>query len=288
MQSIIHGYINKNAISFYNSGGCESRCENTIRLFQKAFDLIKHKHVFTKTNFYINTLDISFPINNTLTFGYTQAKNIIPCPDFTFDRWIETGITKYETITDEIVKKGNENYSIDKLFWIGTLETQNLRYKLHDLGELYNDRLEIISMEWIKKHSKGHMHKHTQYVSLPDHTKYKYLIDCGAGGWSARMKFLLFTNRPLFLVERNKDKQDFFYDLLIPYKHYIPVWGDLSNLISQVEWAENNYNEARTIAKNAQEFALKYLSKEAAIMYLANQMIIQFTATSQESPNTTN
>jgi hypothetical protein len=273
MKSIIEIRIDENNnIKYYNPGGFESRCESTINLFQEAFSLIQDKCKFRINHFCISTLDISHKINKILTLGYTCSDGVIACPDFTFDKWVETGVQKYESTVEEIIAAGNKHYSIGKLFWIGTLSTQLLRYKLLHLGELYNDKLEILSMEWQKEHLRGHMHKQSQYVSLPDHANYKYLLDCGAGGWSARLKFLLFTNRPLFLVERDRNKQDFFYDQLVPYKHFIPVWGDLSNLISQVEWADKNYNEALAIAENARKFAIEKLNKKEVINYLAGSL----------------
>ncbi len=279
MQSIVTGKVENNKIFLLppNQGGIESRCDSVMALFTEAFNKIKGSFNFKDTVFFINTWDASFIINNQLTFGFTQGENVVACPDFTFDKWVETGIENFESVVDNIIKRGKEPYSVNKLFWIGTLFTQQLRYKLHDLGQLYKDDFEIISMEWIKEHAKGHKHKQTQYVSLPDHCNYKYLIDCGAGGWSARLKFLLFTNRPLFLVERDINKQDYFYHQLKPYVHYIPLWQDLSNLRSQYEWAENNYDKACEIAKNAQKFAVENLNKEEALMYLANQMLLQFT-----------
>ncbi|OQD42712.1 hypothetical protein BUL40_09325 [Croceivirga radicis] len=179
--------------------------------------MIKDKKALKTTHFYINTNDVSSKINDTLTFGYTKSSDVVPCPDFTFDKWIECGITTYSKTIKKIIDKGNKKHSVEKLFWIGNLNTQPLRYELLRLGNLYDEKMEIVPMEWKRTFPKGHIHDFTKYLSLEDHIEYKYLIDCGARGFSGRLKFLLHTNRPLFIVDRNKNKQEYFYDHLIPY-----------------------------------------------------------------------
>jgi beta-1,4-mannosyl-glycoprotein beta-1,4-N-acetylglucosaminyltransferase len=53
-----------------------------------------------------------------------------------------------------------------------------------------------------------------------------------------------------------------FSHLLIPYIHYIPIHYDLSNLIEQIEWVNNNDDKAKEIANNATFFAETYFSCE--------------------------
>lgn len=274
MKQYIEAFINPNGeISFVDYLGFESRSESTIALFKEAFDQIKDKKTLKTKHFYINTDDVSSKINNTLTFGYTNSNDVILCPDFTFDKWLECGIDEYNIAIKKIIDGGNNKYIVEKLFWTGNLNTQPLRYELLRLGNLFENKLEIIPMDWIRKFHKGSMHDFTKYTSLEDHTKYKYLIDCGARGFSGRLKFLLYTNRPLFLVNRDENKQEYFYNKLIPFKHYIPVKEDLSDLILQLEWAENNYADAIAIADNAREFAIENLNKKSVIEYLTNQLV---------------
>lgn len=273
MKQFIEVFIKNGEISFIDHIGYESRSESTISMFKQAFDLIKDKTVLKTTHFYINIDDVSSKINNTLTFGYTNSENIVLCPDFTFDKWIECGIDTYTKTITRIIENGNKKHVVEKLFWIGNLNTQPLRHELLKLGNLYNDKMEITPMDWKRIFPKGSMHNFTTYTSLEDHTKYKYLIDCGARGFSGRLKFLLYTNRPLFLVNRDKNKQEYFYGNLIPFEHYIPLKEDLSDLITQLQWAENNYAEAIKIAENAKKFALENLNKENVIKYLSHQLI---------------
>jgi len=269
MKQLIEAFIHPaHGISFIDHGGYESRSESTMALFRAAFDLIGDKSRIRANHFYINTDDVSSKINDKLTFGYTMADDVVPCPDFIFDKYVECGIDSYEDTVSRIIDKGDKGYSINKLFWTGNLNTQPLRYQLYQLGSLHRDRMEIIPMDWERIAPKGRRHNYTSYTSPDDQTRYKYLIDCGARGYSGRVKLLLHSNRPVFLVDRHRNKQEFFYRHLVPFEHYIPVNEDLSNLLSQLDWAEENYDRARVIAQNARKFALEYLNKKHAINYL--------------------
>jgi len=271
MIQFIESFISeKGEISFVDHGGWESRSESTISLFKQAFGQISDKTKFKRKHFYIHTGDVSAVINNELTFGYTISPGVVACPDFSFEKWVECGINNYEDATKKIVDSSNNDYSVNRLFWIGNVTTQPLRRKLLELGNANRNKMEIISMGWTRLQPKGSMHRYSNYTTLEGHTRYKYLIDTGGEGFSARVKYLLHTNRPLFLVDRDENKKEYFYNSLVPFKHFIPVKENLSNLLSQLDWAENNYTEAIRIAGNARQFALEHLNKRNVIHYLAN------------------
>ena len=59
-----------------------------------------------------------------------------------------------------------------------------------------------------------------------------------------------------------------FSPLIIPYVHYIPVNFDLSNLIEQIEYINNNEEIAINIVKNSLEFVKIYFSSEFQKEYL--------------------
>lgn len=46
---------------------------------------------------------------------------------------------------------------------------------------------------------------------------------------------------------------------LEPYKHYIPIKKDLSDLVDKIKWAKENDEEAQQIAKKGQLFAFENL-----------------------------
>ncbi len=110
-------------------------------------------------------------------------------------------------------------------------------------------------MSWNTKEREGKRFKATKYVSMLDFCKYKYLLDIRGYGWSGRLKFLLYTQRPIFYVER--DLLSFSSEGLEPFVHYIPVKEDLSDLEEKYQWAQSHPKECQKIAQNALAFAKK-------------------------------
>ncbi len=253
------------SIDVADLGGFETRHQSITKLFAKALENIEFDNLKIK-EFYINTNDISCPVDGKITFGFTDVEGVVLCPDYTFEGWLEASINTYDETVNLIKQAGDLPPVYRKLFWIGNPKTQSLRKDLLELGSNHSDKLEIIALE-----VSGH--KIQNFVSLVDHTKYRYLIDCGASGYSGRLKFLLHSNRPLFIVERERNKQEYFYKDLIPFQHYIPVNKDLSDLIEKLEWADSNYEEAKEIAWNAQQFCSQQLNTEKVIEFLSNQII---------------
>mgnify|MGYP000854666492 CR=1 FL=1 len=51
-------------------------------------------------------------------------------------------------------------------------------------------------------------------------------------------------------------------------KHDVPVANDLSDLRERIEWCKQNDEKAHEIARNAANFADKYITKTAIFDYL--------------------
>jgi Glycosyl transferase family 90 len=67
---------------------------------------------------------------------------------------------------------------------------------------------------------------------------------------------------PGVLFHHETQTKDWFYDLMQPYVHYIPVDVDLKSLRAQYDWAEENPEKVKRIAENANKFAEYLLSSE--------------------------
>lgn len=266
MQALIKVKIHDQGnVEYHSLGNFESRYESMVELLGKALEPLD-VNLFSKKEFFVSTGDVSTEIRGQTTFGFTKAGNVVTCPDFTFCRWVECGINDYGTTVTNILAKSEQEPVSEKLFWIGNPRTQPLRLKLLALGNANRNRLMIIPMDWLRDFPRGRKHRSTHYVSLEEHSHYKYLIDCGANGYSGRLKFLLHTNRPLFIVDRQDDKKEYFHDELVPFQHFIPVKEDLSDLLEMLTWADQNYDQARLIAANAKKFAMERLNQQQVIL----------------------
>jgi len=97
------------------------------------------------------------------------------------------------------------------------------------------------------------------------HYKYHMLIDgysssYSTSGWKFFSQSLVF--------KEDSDHIQWYYNDLKPYVHYIPVKEGLTDLIQCLQWAMQHDHEAKTIARQAREFALSHLVQELNYIYL--------------------
>jgi len=252
-------------------GGFETRHVSTIRLLTMALTIAK-QDIKNDFSVVINTSD--YAKKNGPYFAYAKSEdktNVILIPDFIMDNWPVCGIDDYMETVNAMVAKSKECIVYDKLFWIGNITTHKSRAILCELAK-EDTRIEAIAMDWQRNKFKI-LEKQTStiFISLPEHCRYKYLIDIQGVGYSARTKILLFSGRPLFLVDRRW--HEYFYKDIEPFVHYIPVREDLSDLIEKLDWADHHQKEALKIAEKAQDYAINNLTRGKAIEYLANILV---------------
>ena len=239
---------------FKDLGGYETRNPSTFWCIKKADE----KYNWNDFN------EIKVDTNdNYCGEGYSYIKNNYKnlIPDFVFHSWPQVGINDYENFVNEIDSAGLNNYEIHKVGWIGNLNTNFRRKQLFEIGNNNKDLFDIFNMNWIK--SNNTLLNSTKYIYTPDLIKkYSMLIDIeGAGPYSARLKTLLWSHRPLLLVDR--PGKEFFFEFLKEWEHYIPVKRDLSDLIEKTKWCLDNYDKALIIAENAYQFSKTHLTRDA-------------------------
>ena len=91
---------------------------------------------------------------------------------------------------------------------------------------------------------------------------YKYLINFGDGGgttWRGTISKLLL---PGLLFHHETQTKDWFFDLMEPWKHYIRLKWDLSDLKSQYQWVQSNPVRAKEIAEEGSRLGGYRLSQE--------------------------
>lgn len=90
--------------------------------------------------------------------------------------------------------------------------------------------------------------------SLPreDMVGYKYImdIDGNACTWDATAWKL---NSGSVIFKPESDWQQWFYDSFLPWKHFVPVKDDFSDVIEKVEWCRNNEDKCIEMVKNCKE-----------------------------------
>lgn len=184
----------------------------------------------------------------------------IPCPMIL--RWPQVGIPNAEQMMDEMLVDDSP-FESEKIFWIGA-DTHASRRKLCEIGRMHPDLFDVEMMEWDRKALGGQRSK-TRQVSIPDHRKFKYLVDCPGYGYSARVKWLLATGRPVFMVER--PVVEHWHDEMQPWVHFVPVAADLSDLLANHARLEADPTLYESIGKNARQFAWEKLTVTAQLLH---------------------
>lgn len=95
--------------------------------------------------------------------------------------------------------------------------------------------------------------------------KYQLFIDGNVSPYSASgWKF--FSNSLVFIAD--SPCIQWYFGVLKPYEHFVPVRADLDDLVDKVRWAKGHDMEARAIARNCREFALSHLTLSDNLYYL--------------------
>lgn len=104
--------------------------------------------------------------------------------------------------------------------------------------------------------------KPAKEVSFEDHCKYKYLFNFRGVAASFRLKHLFLCNSLVFHV--GDEWQEFFYDQLKPWVHYVPLPSNPSQQQYEelLEYFKQNDALARQIAQRGRDFIWQHLRME--------------------------
>ena len=91
--------------------------------------------------------------------------------------------------------------------------------------------------------------------------KYRAIIDIDGNSWSSRFGPQLCFNSVTIKVQ--PEYVDYFHDELVPWKHYLPVHGNLSNLIEIVSYAldDANADAVQSIISSAQSWCRRQFTR---------------------------
>jgi hypothetical protein len=166
-----------------------------------------------------------------------------------------------EGCVNRIINKKDNNY----LIWRGANHNEAIRKQLVSMSQHQQEQQ---GTKNDNNHTRiwldGKFNKWSQpdniglnSISREDMTKkFKYHLDvggCSGTSWGGLRWKMCTTGNLVFKIETTMIK---WWYTLIPYKHYIPVKEDLSNLYEQYIYIENNPQVAYSIALNGQKVCL--------------------------------
>lgn len=152
----------------------------------------------------------------------------------------------------------------------GTTLQTNQRLKLADMSSTI-PRLNAKVTSWNKRPKKYYREELTiiepnelpfklgDKMTINEQVKYKYLIQVDGHVSAFRLSWMLQSRSTILMVESNEKYVLWFQSLLKPWRHYVPVKHDLSDLQEKIEWCINNDKESKKIADRAHRVYEKYV-----------------------------
>ncbi|XP_033619836.1 protein O-glucosyltransferase 3 [Fukomys damarensis] len=98
-----------------------------------------------------------------------------------------------------------------------------------------------------------------------DFFKYKYQVNVDGTVAAYRFPYLMLGDS--LVLKQDSPYYEHFYMTLRPWKHYVPVRRNISDLIEKVKWAKENDEEAKKIAKEGQLTARDLLQPHRLYCY---------------------
>jgi Glycosyl transferase family 90 len=196
----------------------------------------------------IPLLAFSLPNNKV----HHEQYRVIPNP---YDR---DGFNKW--MVDEIQKAVVDSKTYEDfhklqnvIIWRGALHygMDSVRGKLVAMS----DEQKEDERKWLDAGNTQDSSKHMDAGTMAKN--YKYHIDIGGASgttWGA-LRWKMCTGRFVFKVDTFAS--DWWHDTLEPWKHYVPVKDDLSDLYEKYLWAERNPNAVYEIAQSGMDRCLK-------------------------------
>jgi Glycosyl transferase family 90 len=267
-------HLRGDSIHCFDHGGYETRSDSIIRLAQEAFEHVKDKQihkkllVFTEDNpVYVQQPEIlqNYEIYNQCDTR-ERAEHIFP--DFVFDNWKQVGILNFDDTCASIHPAADQPPTIQKLFWIGAITHPNRMIFIKKTS--LNPHVHAIVNNWIRQpgQTKEDTLQGNQFVSLPDHTKYQYLIDLEGNGYSGRIKILAHMNRLLFIQDR--PHWDWAALQLQEGVHYVKVERDMNDFDTVFQSVLKHPEQYQHIPQQCYAFAKERLTKEMAIQRIVD------------------
>lgn len=103
----------------------------------------------------------------------------------------------------------------------------------------------------------------------------RMLVDVGGVTWSDRLPRELAAGATVLIVQNARGSADYLEPYLRPWRHYVPVASDLSDLPDAVRWCNANPAECAAIARRGAALSRRYAAAGAVRCYL-RELVAQY------------
>lgn len=106
-------------------------------------------------------------------------------------------------------------------------------------------------------------------IPMDEQVCYKYLININGHTASNRQNWILNSGCLMLSIESLYNDSTWIDNNLKPWKHYVPIKSDLSDLEEKILWCKSNDDECKQIVKRAKAFAKLYFNRDTIAEYMA-------------------
>lgn len=134
-----------------------------------------------------------------------------------------------------------------------------------------------LSKETLDHFTKIGVHIKSAGMSLEQMSRYRYQIDFGGGGgttWSGTLSKL---SMPGVLLHHETPTMDWFHKEMVPWRHYLPVNCELTDLRAKYDWAEANIAKISDISREATKLS-RYLLSSAYMDKIFQDLFVDYLA----------
>ncbi|CAD5110907.1 DgyrCDS269 [Dimorphilus gyrociliatus] len=175
-----------------------------------------------------------------------------------------TGLGRWDQQRELIPKKAKK-FPWEKKESIAFFRGSRTSAERDPLVLLSRDKPNLADAQYTKnqawKSSEDTLHREpAKEIPLDEHCKYKYLFNFRGVAASFRFKHLFLCKSLVFHV--GDEWQEFFYQTMKPWVHYIPVSTDLKEAEELINFVKENDKIAKEIANRGYEFIWNHLRME--------------------------
>ena len=240
-------------------------------MIQEVFQTYPNEFVGKELDFWFSVWDepernldflesLSLPHVFSYCTTYSMKDRVIAFPDFNTCYNEEKFHDKNNSPT-KCREAATKKWQDKRIFWRGSLFVSFSRRCLFELGKKYPEYLHV------EDSLRG------TFVPMIEQAKYKYLIDTRGNGWSGRLQTLLKLGRVIFVADR--PYREWYFDRLIPMKHYVPIEEDMSDLLEKYFFMEHHPELYEEIVQNMQEFVDENLNPRR-IVFDAKELLLKY------------
>jgi hypothetical protein len=93
---------------------------------------------------------------------------------------------------------------------------------------------------------------------MKDLLHYKFMVSIEGNDVATNLKWLLYSNSVPFCPPFTMQSW-ILEDQLVPWRHYIPLRADLTDVEDKIEWALNHHHKCKDIAKEGRDYMTTFL-----------------------------